>query len=292
MNFGEVPDLYTRFLLESGTTEDITQELGQVMETVKVLGIRGIWEQFVKDFTAFLPKLLAALAFAVLALLLTWFAGKLVKRALGRSKVDKALHYFVTTVVKYALLAVGAVTCIGILGFPITPIITAFSAVGLAFSLAIKDSLSNLAGGVFMLFNCPFRTGDYIELKGIAGTVREIRLTYTILETNYNRSIFMPNGDFTKATITNYSMSETRCMELTFTVKPESGIQRAKDIILEVLTGSDIPLPEPMPAVRVSDQTDTAVKVTCTAWVEPSKLYDFKGYVIQRVRERFAEEGI
>lgn len=265
----------------------INQEISQVVDAVARGGIGVIWDGLVEKLEELFPAIVATAIFAVAALLLASLIMRLVNRWLLSSKVEKALHYFVKTVVRYAMLGLIVISALGILGVPLTPIITALSAVGLALSLALKDSLSNVAGGIFMLFNCPFKTGDYIELKGVAGTVQEIRLTYTVLETSFNRRIFIPNSDFSKATITNYSTAPIRCMELAFSVPPSAGnIDRAKTVILEVLEGSGMLLPEPAPSVQVSDHTDGAVKITCLAWVEPKQLYDLKALTIQQVRER------
>jgi small conductance mechanosensitive channel len=269
--------------------DQLGEEISQVVDTVATKGFRYLWAEFVENLQGILPSLVLALSFAVVSLLLTYLITRLVGRWLARSKVEKALHYFIRTVIGYLLVGLIAISTLGILGVPMTPIITALSAVGLALSLAIKDSLSNIAGGVFMLFNCPFKAGDYIEVKGVVGTVREIRLTYTVLETSFNRKIFIPNGDFPKATITNYSAAPIRCMELTFSVAPSPGdIDRAKAIILDVLESSGLLLPDPPVSVRVSGQTDSTVQITCLAWVEPPKLYDLKAYTIQNVRERLS----
>jgi small conductance mechanosensitive channel len=269
--------------------EQIGEEISQVVDVVTTKGFRYVWEEFVTHLRDALPSLVLGLAFAAVSLLLTYLITRLVKRLLTRSKVEKALHYFIHMGIRYLLVGIILISTLGIMGVPLTPIITALGAVGLALSLAVRDSLSNIAGGVFMLFNCPFKAGDYIEIKGVVGTVREIRLTYTVLETSFNRSIFIPNGDFSKATITNYSAAPTRCMELTFSVAPTPGnIDRAKEIILDVLESSGLLLPSPPVSVRVSGHTDSMVQVTCLAWVEPPNLYDLKAYTIQHVRERLA----
>lgn len=271
---------------------DLTSEIENAVESMRQMGFSGLWYKLTDEVKAYLPTLLSVLAFLVCALAAIWVIVWFARRTLKRSKVDAMLHYFIITLIKYAALVVVVIAAVGMLGFPLTPIITAFGAVGLAFSLAIKDSLSNLAGGVFLLFNRPFKTGDYIELKGVAGTVTEIRLTYTVLKTSYNRHIFVPNGDFSKATITNYSMSDIRCMELTFSVKPESNITRAQEIILEVLSDSALVLPEPEPSVMVSDHTEIWVRILCKAWVKPENLLELKSYSIQKVREEFTKEGM
>ena len=277
----------------SADTETMNSELEHVAEVVREGGFQALWAEYAKRFQEYWPTLLFALLFTACSLVLIWLVMKLSRHILAKSKIEVALHYFITTLIKYILLCVLVLVVIGgVMGLSLAPILTALGAVGLAFSLAIRDSLSNLAGGVFLLFNRPFKTGDYIELRGVAGTVREIRLTYTVLQTTFNRNIFVPNGDFAKATITNYSMSSTRCMELTFSVKPDSDMARAREIILETLRESDMLLTEPPPVARVSDQTDLKVMITCMAWVAPANLLDFKAYTIEKVREKFARENM
>ena len=282
---------YTSTLLTTDT-ETLTTELEHAAEVVRQEGFSALMAEYVDKFNEYLPTLLFALLFAAFALLAICLVMKISRRALAKSKIDVALHYFIGTLIKYLLLFMLVMAVITLMKLPTAPIVAALGAVGLAFSLAIRDSLANLAGGVFLLFNRPFKTGDYIELKGVAGTVREIRLTYTVLQTTFNRNIFVPNGDFSKATITNYSMADTRCMELTFGVKPDSDIARARAIILETLHESELLLPNPAPVARVSDQTDAKVMITCMAWVSPTDLLEFKAFTIEKVREKLAREEL
>ena len=266
--------------------------LNDVAETIHQIGFAGFFQQMLDKVKSYLPAFISALIFLLSSLAICSLIMFFVRKSIARSKIDPMLHYFVATLVKYILFGIVFISTIDVAGFSTTSIITALGAVGLAFSLAIKDSLSNLAGGVFLLFNRPFKTGDYIELKGVSGTVKEIRLTYTLLQTNYNRNIFIPNGDFSSVIITNYSMSDTRCMELTFSIKPDSDIDKATAIISDVLARSEHMLPNHQPIVRISDQTETWIKITCMAWVAPADLLDYKSYAIKNVRQKFVKEGI
>ncbi|MDL2233062.1 mechanosensitive ion channel family protein [Ruminococcaceae bacterium OttesenSCG-928-L11] len=277
---------------ETDLSAQIHEDVTQMVEGVKDYGLGWLWEQIVQRVRPLIPTIINGAIFLVISLVLLFFFMKFVRRWLNRSKLEKGLHYFVYTLVKYGLLLGIFLTLLGILNIPMTPIITALGAVGLALSLSVKDSLGNVAGGIALIFNSPFRTGDFIELKGISGTVEEIRLTYTVLKTTYNRRIFMPNSDFAKATVTNYSTEATRTLELVFTVKPQSGIDKAKAIIGEVIEASGMALADSTPVVRVSDHSDTAVKITCIAKVDPEMLFDMKAYVIQHVLERFQAEGM
>lgn len=243
----------------------------------------------VKGFTPFVTTAVAVLAVGVL---LIYFVLRMARRWLKSSKIEAETHYFIISVIRLVLLGLLVMTCLSILKVPLTPVITAIGAAGLALSLALQSSLSNLAGGVFLLFNRPFAMGDFIELNGISGTVKEIRLIYTVIRTIDNRNIYMPNGDFSKAVITNYSAEPTRRLDLEFGVRAGKDIEKARDIIRAAVKRSGMALSEPEPIIRVSGQTYMTVTVSCLVWVERTSFFELKDYLIGNIRREFSENGL
>lgn len=116
----------------------------------------------------------------------------------------------------------------GTLGINTTSLITLLGAVGLAASLAVKDSLASLAGGFMVLFSKPFSKGDFIETNSVSGTVENITLTYTTLKTPDNKRIYIPNGEISTSKIVNYSAEETRRLDLVYSISYQDDILLAK----------------------------------------------------------------
>ncbi|PWM25999.1 MAG: small-conductance mechanosensitive channel, partial [Oscillospiraceae bacterium] len=155
--------------------------------------------------TITLSNLLPALLVLVICLLIKRFLMKLAERAISSSKIDPSLHAFLRSSIDIGLLILIALIVADKLGIPVASLIAALGVIGLAVSLAVQNTLSNIAGGILILFSKPFAVGDYVEAGGVGGTVREIGLVYTKLATVDNKLISVPNGDISAAKITNYS---------------------------------------------------------------------------------------
>ena len=155
-------------------------------------------------FQTFAIKIIVALIVLLVGKIIINQIVKITSKCLCARKADPALREFTLSVEKMLLTVLLALICIKTVGIDITPLITAIGAVGLAVSLAVKSSLANLAGGVFILIARPFTLGDTIELKGCCGTVSEIRLLHTVLNSEAGL-VFIPNGDVCSSVIVNHS---------------------------------------------------------------------------------------
>ena len=130
---------------------------------------------------------------------------KLVDRAFVRLEVEKSLHTFVHAALRVILWLITLCIVLDYVGVPMTSLVALLGVLGLAVSLAIQGTLSNLAGGIQVLVSKPFKSGDYVEAGGVSGTVKEVGLAYTKLATVDNKVISVPNGQIYGEKITNYS---------------------------------------------------------------------------------------
>ncbi len=191
-----------------------------------------------------LPDILAALRkvdlYAILGALIIFLVGyvlikwtaRLIDRLLIRSdRLDASIRSLAVTAIRILLLFLLLLTCADKLGLPTASIIALLGTFGLAFSLAMQNGLSNLAGGLFILVSKPFETGDYIEVPGAEGTVTRIGLIHTLIATTDNRMIHLPNSTVTGSTIVNYSQSPVRKVELTIPVPYTCSLAQAKQVI-------------------------------------------------------------
>lgn len=216
----------------------------------------------------------------------------LFKKALLKSKIDVTLHTFILSIAKIFLIVLLSISCLAFLNIPTTPLITALGSVGLALSLALKDSLSNLAGGVVVLFTKPFALGNYIEGNDFAGTVSEIGLAYTILNTVDNKRVYVPNGDMAKAKITNYSAEPKRRLDLKFSISYHDDFTVAKKLIAQVVERSGFALEEPAPVIRVCEHGNHAIVIICRVWVLTEHYFDLSFYLNEEVKLAFDQHGI
>ena len=248
---------------------------------------------FLGSFQGFLINLISALVVFFIGRILIKYLLKLLARILDRRNLDQSLHAFILSIVRISLIVLLALICAGMLRINITPVITALGAVGLAVSLAIKDSLSNLAGGVFILLTKPFVSGDFVEIGSAAGVVRKIDLLHCIIDTPDNKEIYFPNGSISGSVITNYSSAPQRRVDLNFSVAYDADWEQAKKIAQRTAAAHPMVLqnPEP-PMVRVLSYEDSSVKLVCRSWVDSANYWNVYFDLTEQVREALDQAGI
>ena len=161
----------------------------------------------------------------------------LIDRTMTRLKVEPTVHKFTRSCLKVLLWIVTGLVVAGYLEFPVNSLVTVLGVIGVALSLSLQGSLSNLAGGIMVMASRPFAVGDYVEAGGVAGTVHEIGLIYTKLKTIDNKIIFIPNGEISGEKIVNYNKQEQRRVDLTFTVSYDADPEQVKEIMRQVIGG-------------------------------------------------------
>ena len=179
----------------------------------------------------------------ILIAVVVFYIGKLIinkihtiiKAIMLKHNFDKSLTTFVLSVVKITLLFVLIVSIIGILGIETSSFIAIFASAGVAIGMALSGTLQNFAGGVLILFIKPYKIGDYIEFGSYQGTVKEIQIFKTILNTPDNKSIIIPNGGLSTGTINNYSKEEYRRVSWDISISYGDDVDVARKVALEIL---------------------------------------------------------
>lgn len=190
----------------------------------------------------------------------------LVGKALSKSRLDPALVRVIRTAVKFLVGVVCVLLICETLGIEITSLIALFSVVGLAVSLAVQGVLANLAGGITILGARPFRVGDFVEMDGITGTVKEVALMYTKVDTTDNKLVYIPNKIVSEAKVVNFSQEGTRRLELTFCASYDSPIDRVKQAVMDMLANQALVLDTPAPVVGVAKYGASAIEYNLWAW--------------------------
>lgn len=164
---------------------------------------------------------------------------KIVRTIMIKREFDRSLSTFILSLLKISLLFVLIVTVIGILGIETSSFIAIFASAGVAIGMALSGTLQNFAGGVLILFIKPYKIGDYVEFGGYAGTVKEIQIFSTIINTVDNKSIIIPNGQLSTGTINNYSREDYRRLEWTISIAYGDDIETARKTALEIIAADD-----------------------------------------------------
>ena len=229
-----------------------------------------------------------------------WFVGKfVVSKIMGLvgkikvlEKVEPNTRTFVLSALKWLLYIVLVVSIVAILGVPMASVITVLGTAGAAIALSLQGSLSNLAGGIMLVIFRPFKVGDFVEASGVTGTVKEITLFYTVLNTVDNCRINVPNGALMNANIIDYSAEETRRVDLTFASAKSEDPQKIQSLMLEVMDQNEKVLKDPAPFARISGGTNEAMQFTVRAWCKTADYWDVYFDLTQAITEKLGENGV
>lgn len=246
-----------------------------------------------KDMTGLtLPRLISIVVLVVCCVLIIKMIQHGVERILQRGKIEKSLHTFVRTSVNILLWFLFALIVASSLNIDVTSLVAVLSVAGLAVSLAIQGTLSNLAGGIQVLLSKPFKVGDYIETDSVSGTVQEISMSHTKLLTLDNKVIFVPNSEIAAAKITNYNAEERRRVDLTFSTSYDDPTERVVNAIRSVVDVHPLVLRDPEPFVRLSAFGDSAVEYTVRVWCRTEDYWTLHFDLLEQVRAAFDRAGV
>ena len=217
---------------------------------------------------------------------------RIIRKALNKSKLDEVLHTFIINCIKIILWIMVAITALNYVGIPVSAFLAALGAAGVAIALALKDSLGNFAGGILIILTKPFNKGDYIEDYQTAGQVEKIDLLYTTLLTFDNKVITIPNGKLANSTIVNYTRSQNRRVDCTFSVSYHDDILKVKDILQAVAESNPSVSTEPAPIIGIARQGEGKIDVDLKVWCSTQDYLDVKYYLEEQVKLAFDEADI
>ncbi len=244
----------------------------------------------VKDLT--LGDVLRVLIMVLVGWLVIRLLMGMVDRLLNKSKSVGAIKTYIHTAVNIFLWFLLALMLAGTLGLETTSIIAVLSVAGLAVSMAMQNTLSNLAGGLVLLVTKPFSVDDYVEADGVSGTIAAVSLSYTTFVTPDNKEIFVPNSQLSAAKIINYNRLGKRRMDLKFTASYDAPTAQVRAAIQEVLEATPGILDDPAPVVYVSEYQSSSIEYLTRLWTASSDYWTVYYALLEGVRESFARHGV
>ncbi len=259
-------------------------------DSVQVANIERIFTKVVNmDFSSLLETVLNQLLFIGLkifvAFLVYWLGRFFIRRALTfaealmtRKNVDRSLMNFVKSTASAILTGLLLLIIIGTLGVDVASVLAIFGGLSLAIGFALSNTAQNFAGGVMVLLLKPYRVGDYISSQGESGTVKEIKLFSTMIETVDRKTIYIPNNTISTAVINNYSEAKNRRVDWAVSIAYGDDVEVAREAILEILlkdkrilVGKDAPAE---PVVYVLEMASSSVNLSVRAWVSNANYWD------------------
>lgn len=249
-------------------------------------------EQIISYLSEYGLKILVSLAIFIIgkwvAKIITHFLKKMIRKA----KVEVTLVSFLGNVIYAILLVFVIIAALDHLGINTTTFAAAIAAAGLAIGLALQGSLSNLASGVLIIILHPFKIGDFIQSGSVSGKVKDIGILTTILTTGDNKTVIIPNTAIMSGTITNFSMEDTRRVDMVFGISYDDDMKKAKDIIAKVIAADKRVLAEPIPKIAISELADSSVNIIARPWVQKDDYWDVFFHLTEAVKNSFDKAGI
>lgn len=249
----------------------------------------GLWENISK-LTA--NKIFGAVIAAVVCLVVTKILTKVMARALGRSKLDTPLQALLRNLLKGVLWFITVIIVLGCLDIEVTSLVAVLSVVGLAFSLALQNFLSNMAGGMQLLASHPFKLGDFVDAGGCSGTVTEIGMFYTKLTTPDNKLVQLPNSTIVSANITNFSAQPTRRVELKVSASYDAPTEQVIALLKKMAEDHPLALADPEPAVHVDSYGDNAIGYVMRVWTANVDYWTVYFDLMDGMKSAFDKAGI
>jgi len=229
-------------------------------------------------------KALAALLIFVIGRWVAKAVSSFLARLMRKRGIDNMLANFLSAILYTILLVAVIIAAVGQLGIQTTPLVAVLGAAGLAVGLALQNSLGNFASGVMLVLFRPFSKGDFVEAGGTSGTVDEVGIFTTVLNTPDNRRVIVPNGQITNDTITNYSAYEKRRIDLIIGVGYGDDLKLARDTIEKTIAGHDKVLDDSESAILVMDLGDSSVNFAVRPWVLASDYWVVRSELLESIK--------
>ena len=243
--------------------------------------------------TEYAPKVIGAILTLIIGF---WIIGRItsmIGRVMDKRKMDESLRPFLISIVSAGLKVLVLLSVAGMFGIETTSFVAIFGAMAFAIGLALQGSLGHFASGVMILIFKPYKVGDLVQLGGgNEGTVREIQIFNTILETLDNKWIIVPNSLVTSNVMTNISGQKIIGVELTFGIGYTDDIDKAREIILRVGKECEWIIEEPAQIVVVAELGDSSVNLATRPFCNSEYYWETRFYMNEHVKKAFDKEGI
>ncbi|WP_417242356.1 mechanosensitive ion channel family protein [Celeribacter sp.] len=238
-------------------------------------------------------SIIGALFILMVGMFLSGWAGRRIRGISTRhARLDDTLFNFLANITRYVILGFTVLIVLNTFGIQTTSIVAVIGAAGLAIGLALQGTLSNVAAGVMIILFRPFKNGDFVEVAGMSGTVKDISLNFTELANVSNVQVIVPNSQVWGNIITNYSTNQTRRAEWVFGVSYGADLKAAEEAIHATIMADPRSLTEPAPFVQVNNLGDFSVDFLVRVWVPSSEYFAYQADMKRAVKEALDAAGV
>lgn len=263
------------------------------MEDLQNIDINALWQEHYPAIIGGALKFVGALLVLIIGLRIAgWLSNMVRRQTTRRPGVDETLASFFGSLVRWFATAAVFIASLQVFGVQATSFVAILGALTLAIGLSLQGALGNIASGVMIMLFRPYKMGDFVEIDGETGTVKDINLFQTILATIDNVKIIIPNTQAIDGAIKNYSGYATRRCDITFGIDYDDDMDKAIGIIRSMAEADERVLKDPEPFVKVVNLGDSSVDIQARLWCEAANLWDLKFHLTKAVKEEFDRQGI
>ena len=241
-------------------------------------------------------KILVALLVLIVAFtLINRISKQIEKRSRKQEEtkhVDKTVYRTLGYIAKIGLKILVVLSLVAYLGIDTGAITALIASLGVGVGLAVNGTLSNLAGGMLLLFTRPFKDGDYIAANGYEGYVEDIFICNTKIRTNDNKIVYLPNGKLSTSEIVNYTEKNTRRVDLTYSISYADDFEKAEQIVKDVAAVNPKILQEPAPKARITAHSASSIDLFCPVWCKTEDYWNVLFDMNELVKKAFDLNGI
>ncbi|MBL4667366.1 MAG: mechanosensitive ion channel [Sneathiella sp.] len=249
-------------------------------------------QELVTVLTTYGLDVLGAIVLLIIGNMISKRVPESVTKVLSKKNVDKTVVNFLGSLSRMSILTITLLFVLAQFGIQTASLIAVLGAAGLAIGLALQGTLSNVAGGVMLLFFRPMRIGDFVEVAGHSGTVKAVNLFTTEMATVDNVQIILPNASVWGGAIKNFSFHDTRRVDMVMGIAYEDDMDKAQGIMLGLIEADPRAIKDPAPLVVVSELADSSVNFTIRIWCNSGDYWPLKFDMTKAMKAAFDKNGI
>ena len=239
------------------------------------------------------PKVLLAIVVLILGLWFIKILSKTLLRFLNKRDIDPALKSFLKSFLSITLKLILLITVISMVGVETSAFIAIFASIGIGIGMALSGTLQNVAGGIFILFLKPYTIGNFVKIAGEMGSVKEIHVFNTVLNTTDNKVIIVPNAQVLNGIVTNFSKEQFRRVDMVFGIGYQDDIDKARGLIMDLINADKRIINEPAePFVVVGNLGASSVDFTIRLWVDAGDYWGVYFDMTENVKKSFDANGV
>lgn len=272
-------------LLEVST--DIAQEAFE-----EVSAVAKWFEELPTKILDASPKIIGAVIVIAIGFFFSKLAGKLLIKIMKKNGVDESVHHFLKSMLVVSLRILFVLFGLSVLGIDISSFAATLGAAGITAGLGLQSLISQFASGIEIMFNKPFRAGDFIELESVSGTVEEIHFMNTTLLTPDNKRVVIPNSHITTNNLINYTAQKQRRIDFKFAIGYGDDIAAAKKAVAKANEECPYTIAEPAPRIAINGHGQSSITIDALIWCKSEDYWSAYYDMQERVKAEFDKAGV